>query len=54
MVKRVKITYVGGVDRVIQYRTLLRDTKEERIYIDIDGTHVTVFKAHVLQIRELS
>jgi hypothetical protein len=54
MVKRVKITYVGGTEKIIQYSNILRDTKDERVYLDTVGTHVTVIKANVLQIRELS
>lgn len=53
MLKRVEITYVGGHKEKIQYREIILDTKEERIYLDTVGTQVTVMKKNVLQFREL-
>lgn len=53
MVKRVRITYKGNVEKVIQYNAIIKETDTEIVYRDVVGTHVKVIKANVLQIREL-
>lgn len=53
MVKRVEITYDGGHKEIIQYERMVRDTKEERIYVDNRGAYITVVKAKILQIKDM-
>lgn len=54
MVKRVKITYKGNVEKIIQYNAIISETDKEIVYRDVVGTRVRVIKENVLQIRELS
>ncbi|QNN98455.1 hypothetical protein SEA_LILMARTIN_247 [Streptomyces phage LilMartin] len=53
MVKRMEITYIGGVKETIQYDRIARDTEKERIYVDSGGRYITVIKDKILQMKEL-
>jgi hypothetical protein len=53
MVKRIEITYDGGHKETIQYDRLVRDTKDERIYVDHKGAYITVVKGKILQMKEI-